>query len=60
LNVASPIPPNIKMVGYPWRDFMKIVRWKDMDVDTKFFVVRLALGLLLINQIILVILILLN
>jgi len=22
--VKSPIPPNIKMVGYPWRDFMDI------------------------------------
>jgi len=21
-KIASPIPPNIKMVGYPWRDFM--------------------------------------
>jgi len=21
-KLASPIPPNIKMVGYPWRDFM--------------------------------------
>jgi hypothetical protein len=23
--VASPIPPNIKMVGYPWRDFMTYI-----------------------------------
>jgi hypothetical protein len=22
LKLATPIPPNIKMVGYPWRDFM--------------------------------------
>ena len=21
-NVATPIPPNTKAVGYPWRDFM--------------------------------------
>jgi len=39
---------------------MRLVRWKDMDVDTKFFVIRLALGLLLMNQIILLLLILLG
>jgi hypothetical protein len=27
-NVASPIPPNIKMVGYPWRDYMKLAKIK--------------------------------
>jgi len=28
-NVATPIPPNTKAVGYPWRDFMKsfIKKW---------------------------------